>query len=67
MGSNAAEPYSEMEGHFVACIQESLSLYLYENAQFLGERLVAAFPKQVNQYFLFNTLQLCPLHFRSIF
>lgn len=33
----------------VACIHESLSLYLYENAQFLCERLVAAFPKQVTK------------------
>ncbi|EIE23188.1 TPR-like protein [Coccomyxa subellipsoidea C-169] len=59
MGSNAAEPYSEMEGHFVACIQESLSLYLYENAQFLGERLVAAFPKQA------HFLLLATCYFRS--
>lgn len=45
MGSDAT---GDMEGHLVACIHESLSLYLYENAQFLCERLVAAFPKQAN-------------------
>eukprot|EP00775_Hariotina_reticulata_P006606 gene6606-6834_t len=31
-----------MEDHLVGCIRSSLSLGLYENARFLGERLVAA-------------------------
>lgn len=45
MGSDPS--YGEMEAHLVACIHESLSLYLYDNAQFLCERLVAAYEKQV--------------------
>ncbi|BDA50167.1 Cell division cycle protein 27 homolog [Coccomyxa sp. Obi] len=49
MGSDVT---GDMEAHLVACIHESLSLYLYENAQFLCERLVAAFPKQDHYYLL---------------
>ncbi len=47
MGSGSAHLSPEMEAHLVACIHESLSLYLHDNAQFLCERLVAAFPSQV--------------------
>lgn len=38
---------SPMEAHLVACIQESLALYLHSNAQFLAERLCAQFPSKV--------------------
>ena len=37
----------EMESQLVACVQESLALYLYENARFMAERLVAEFPTEV--------------------
>jgi anaphase-promoting complex subunit 3 len=46
--SEGAGSSGDMEAHLVACIRESLSLYLYDNAQFLCERLVAAFPTQVS-------------------
>jgi len=46
MGSDPS--YGDMEAHLVACIHESLSLYLYDNAQFLCERLVAAYESQVS-------------------
>lgn len=36
-----------MESQLVACVKESLSLYLYSNAQFLAERLCAQFPTKV--------------------
>ena len=36
-----------MEEHMVACVQHSLSLYLFDNACFLCERLVAQFPSEV--------------------
>lgn len=39
-----------MESQLVACVHESLSLYLFENAQFLCERLVAILPTQVTQF-----------------
>lgn len=37
----------EMEAQLVACVHESLALYLYENARFMAERLVAEFPREV--------------------
>jgi hypothetical protein len=36
-----------MEDHLLGCIRSNLSLGLYENARFLGERLVAANPSEV--------------------
>ncbi len=36
-----------MEAQLVACIQESLSQCLYDNARWLAERLVAAAPSEV--------------------
>ncbi len=36
-----------MEAHLVACIHDNISQYLYENARWLGERLVAAAPSEV--------------------
>ena len=38
----------EMENQLIACVQESLALYLYENARFMAERLVAEFPREVS-------------------
>ena len=32
-----------MEQQLVACVQDSLALYLYENARFMAERLLAEF------------------------
>lgn len=36
-----------LEEHLVACVQQSLGLYLFDNASFLCERLVAQFPSEV--------------------
>lgn len=41
--SQAAAP---LESHLVACVQESLALYMHDNAIFLAERLVAGFPSE---------------------
>ncbi|KAK9823416.1 hypothetical protein WJX72_002594 [[Myrmecia] bisecta] len=41
-----------MEGHLIACIQDSLGLYLHDNARFLCERLVAEFPSEANTHLL---------------
>lgn len=37
-----------MEEYLVGCIRSSLSLGLYENARFLGQRLVAACASEVS-------------------
>ena len=44
-----------MEAHLVACVKESLSLYLYSNAEFLAERLCAQFPSKVSLVHLLRT------------
>lgn len=36
-----------MEAQIANLVQESLSLYLYDNACFLAERLVAEYPNEV--------------------
>ena len=36
-----------VERHMIACVNESLSLYLMSNARFMCERLVAEFPSEV--------------------
>ena len=38
-----------LEAHLVACVQESLALYMHDNASFLAERLVAEFPSEVRR------------------
>lgn len=38
-----------LESHLIACVQESLSLYLYDNAKFLCERLVAVSATEVRK------------------
>ena len=43
---------SPLEGQLVASIQENLALYLYDNAIFLAERLLAEFPSEQNVYLL---------------
>lgn len=43
----ALGPGPAMEEHLVACVQQSLGLYLFDNASFLAERLVAQFPSEV--------------------
>ncbi len=35
-----------LESHLIACVQESLALYMHDNAIFLAERLVAEFPSE---------------------
>ena len=37
-----------LEAQLTSCVQESLALYLFDNATFLGERLVAEFPTEVS-------------------
>lgn len=65
-----------MEEHLVAVVQQSLALYLHDNACFLCERLVAQFPSEVRPHrqlppaaaaaarllaaLLFAALLLCP-------
>lgn len=49
MSEESAHP---LESHLVACVQESLSLYMQENAIFLAERLVAEFPTEGNHFLL---------------
>lgn len=41
-----------LEGHLIACVQENLSLSMFDNAIFLGERLMAEFPSEANVYLL---------------
>lgn len=41
-----------METHLIACVQESLSLCLFDNAIFLAERLMAEYPKETNVFLL---------------
>lgn len=36
-----------MEAQLVACVQESLALYLHDNARFMAERLLAEFSTEV--------------------
>ena len=40
-------PEAAMEQHMIACVHESLGLYLMDNARFMAERLVAEYPSQV--------------------
>ncbi|DBA97960.1 TPA: Cell division cycle protein 27 [Trebouxia sp. C0006] len=40
------------ERHMVACVNESLSLYLMSNARFMCERLVADYPSEANTFLL---------------
>ena len=42
-----ASPVGALETHLVACVQHSLGVYLFDNACFLCERLVAQFPSEV--------------------
>ena len=39
-----------VERHMIACVNESLSLYLMSNARFMCERLVAEFPSEVGGF-----------------
>lgn len=47
MEAEAGAYINAMESHLVACVQQSLGLYLFENAIFLCERLVAEFHSEV--------------------
>jgi len=42
-----AEKRAVMQAQLVASVQHSLSMYLYDNAKFLCERLAAEFPSEV--------------------
>ena len=37
-----------MEQQLVACVQDSLALYLHDNARFMAERLQAEFPSEAS-------------------
>ena len=41
---DSSQTHIEMERQLVACVQESLAMYLYSNACFMCERLCAEFP-----------------------
>ena len=43
---------ASVERHMIACVNESLSLYLMSNARFMCERLVAEFPSEVGIFHL---------------
>ena len=45
MATDASD--TAVESHMIACVQDSLSLYLMSNARFMCERLVAEFPSEV--------------------
>ena len=45
--SSEPGPLAAMEAQMVACVVDSLRLYLHENARFMCERLVAEFPSPV--------------------
>ena len=57
-----------VERHMIACVNESLSLYLMSNARFMCERLVAEFPSEVQQAqpcMASARLSRCPLKTRD--
>lgn len=45
--SSEPGPHAAMEAQMVACVVDSLRLYLHDNARFMCERLVAEFPTPV--------------------
>lgn len=51
-----------VERHMIACVNESLSLYLMSNARFMCERLVAEFPSEVRFVHLNNARAACIWH-----
>lgn len=46
-GSMVSAQHVTMEAYLVTCVQNSLALYLNDNAKFLCERLVATYPREV--------------------
>ncbi|KAG1674960.1 hypothetical protein FOA52_014755 [Chlamydomonas sp. UWO 241] len=60
MGSEAA-----LEASLVASVQESLGLLLYDNARFMGERLVASFGSEQNVCLLAICYYQCNQAYRS--
>lgn len=47
--SYAEEPTADSsEEHLIACIEDSISLFLFDNACFLAERLLAQRPDDVS-------------------
>ncbi|WIA20972.1 hypothetical protein OEZ85_005309 [Tetradesmus obliquus] len=55
-----------MEEYLAGCIRSSLSLGLYENARFLGERLVAACASEQNKYLLATCYRHCNQGYRAV-
>ena len=47
-----------VERHIIACVNESLSLYLMSNARFMCERLVAEFPSEVSHAAAYHIIGL---------
>jgi hypothetical protein len=58
-GASEPEAHHSLEAQLVASVQESLALYLYDNARFLCERLVAESPTEV--LYLLHSAQRAPL------
>ena len=54
-----------LESHLVACVQEHLALFLFDNAIFLCERLVAEFPSEANVYLLAACYQRAQQTYRA--
>lgn len=55
-----------MEEYLAGCIRSSLSLGLYENARFLGQRLVAACASEQNKYLLATCYRHCNQGYRAV-
>lgn len=60
MASDTSE--AAVERHMIACVNESLSLYLMGNARFMCERLVAEFPSEVCYLAAFMPCELAQLY-----
>ncbi|KAK9825199.1 hypothetical protein WJX81_006564 [Elliptochloris bilobata] len=50
--SSEPGPPPAIEAQMIACVNDSLRLYLYDNARFMCERLVAEFPSSANVHLL---------------
>lgn len=55
-----------LEEHLVATVQHSLGLYLFDNACFLAERLVAQFPSEVHPECCRQLTQAADRHCRQL-
>eukprot|EP00877_Chromochloris_zofingiensis_P008854 jgi/Chrzof1/4221/Cz14g03180.t1 len=56
-----------MEAYLVTCVQNSLALYLNDNAKFLCERLVATYPREQHKYLLATCYKQCNQAYRAYY